>query len=75
MIDKEDQRFVLKGTSFNPLEIINVLTIQRGYKMEYNPQQHGIPLKQGNLDDKYENDDNQLLTAKLLCDRFMSLII
>lgn len=53
-LDKEDGRFVLKGPAFNPIEILNVLTEQRGYKIEYNPQQHGIPLKQGNLDDKYE---------------------
>ena len=51
-LDTDDRRFVLKGTSFNPIDIINVLTEQRGYKVEYNPQQHGIPLKQGNMDDK-----------------------
>lgn len=52
-LDKDDQRFVLKGTAFNPLDVINVLTGQRGYKMEYNPQQHSIPLKAGNADDKW----------------------
>lgn len=51
--DKEDGRFVLKGACFSPMEVINTLTEQRGYKIEYNPQQHGIPLKQGNLDDKF----------------------
>ena len=51
-LDTDDRRFVLKGTSFNPIDIINVLTEKRGYKVEYNPQQHGIPLKQGNVDDK-----------------------
>ena len=51
-MDKEDDRFVLKGTDFNPMRVINTLTLHRGYKVEYNPQQHNIPLKQGNIDDK-----------------------
>ncbi len=51
-IDKEDRRFVLKGSSFSVMEVVNTLTETRGYKMEYNPQQHNIPLKQGNVDDK-----------------------
>ena len=51
-MDKEDDRFVLKGTDFNPMRVINTLTLHRGYKIEYNPQQHSIPLKQGNIDDK-----------------------
>jgi hypothetical protein len=51
-LDPEDDRFVLKGARFNPLNIINVLTKERGYKMMYSPQQHGIPLKQGSTDDK-----------------------
>jgi len=29
------------------------LAQERGYKVEYNPQQHGIPLKQGATDDKF----------------------
>ena len=51
-LDSEDGRFVLKGAAFNPMEVLNTLTVQRGYKVEYNPQQHSIPLKQGNMDDK-----------------------
>ena len=51
-LDKEDGRFVLRGPAFNPMIVINALTEARGYKIEYNPQQHHIPLKQGNLDDK-----------------------
>ena len=35
------------------MEILNCLAQERGYKVEYNPQQHGIPLKQGATDDKY----------------------
>ena len=52
-IDKEDKRFVLKGPAFNMMEVINTLVQERGYQIEYNPQQHGIPLKAGNVDDKY----------------------
>lgn len=51
--DKEDLRFVLKGPHFAPMEILNCLAQERGYKVEYNPQQHGIPLKQGATDDKF----------------------
>ena len=35
------------------MEILNCLAQERGYKVEYNPQQHAIPLKQGATDDKY----------------------
>ena len=38
---------------FYSMEILNCLAQERGYKVEYNPQQHGIPLKQGATDDKY----------------------
>ena len=51
-LDKEDNRFVLKGPKYNHMDVINVLIQQRNYKIQYNPQQHGIPLKQGNTDDK-----------------------
>jgi len=51
--DKEDLRFVLKGPHFAPMEILNCLAQERGYKVEYNPQQHAIPLKQGATDDKF----------------------
>ncbi len=52
-MDKEDGRFVLKNPGFNPTQVINTLCENRGYKIEYNPQQHNIPLKQGNMDDKF----------------------
>ncbi len=51
-LDTEDERFVLKGARFNPITIINILSRERGYKITYNPQQHGIPLKPGSTDDK-----------------------
>jgi len=51
--DKEDLRFVMKGPHFAPMEILNCLAQERGYKIDYNPQQHGIPLKQGATDDKF----------------------
>ena len=51
-LDPEDNPFVLKGPKFNPLTVINILSMERGYKIMYNPQQHGIPLKQGSTDDK-----------------------
>ena len=35
------------------MEILNCLGQERGYKTNYPPQQHGIPLKQGATDDKY----------------------
>lgn len=53
MVDPEDDRFVLKGPKFNPTTVINVLIKDRGYRIAYPPQQHGIPLKQGSTDDKY----------------------
>ena len=40
------------GPHFAPMEILNCLAQERGYKVEYNPQQHAIPLKQGATDDK-----------------------
>jgi len=52
-LDKEDGRFVLKGACFNLMQVLNVLTEERGYKVEYNPQQHAIPPKQSNIDDKF----------------------
>jgi hypothetical protein len=44
---------LISGPHFAPMEILNCLAQERGYKVEYNPQQHGIPLKQGATDDKY----------------------
>ena len=40
------------GPYFPPMEILNCLAQQRGYKMIYPPQQHGIPMKTGAMDDK-----------------------
>ena len=34
-------------------QVINCLVQERGYSVQYNPQQHGIPPKQGATDDKY----------------------
>ena len=48
-----NELIVLTGPHFAPMEILNCLAQERGYKVEYNPQQHGIPLKQGATDDKY----------------------
>ena len=43
--------FIL-GPHFAPMEILNCLAQERGYKIIYPPQQHGIPLKPGAMDDK-----------------------
>ena len=51
-MDTEDDRFVLKGAKYNPINVINILSRERGYKLTFNPQQHNIPLKQGSTDDK-----------------------
>jgi len=51
--DKEDRRFVMRGPHFAPMEILNCLAQERGYKIIYPPQQHGIPLKPGAMDDKF----------------------
>ena len=48
-----NESILLTGPHFAPMEILNCLAQERGYKVEYNPQQHGIPLKQGATDDKY----------------------
>ena len=57
-MDQEDDRFVLKGQTYNPLTVINLLSKERGYKIMYNPGQRSIPLKAGSTDDKYEFDDD-----------------
>ena len=51
-MDPEDGRFVLKGARFNPMDVINILGKERGYKVVYNPQQRGIPLKSDATNDK-----------------------
>ena len=40
------------GPHFAPMEILNCLAQKRGYKVIYPPQQHGIPMKTGAMDDK-----------------------
>ena len=42
-----------KGPKFNPIIVINILVQERGYKVMYNPQQHGIPMKKDQTDDKF----------------------
>ena len=44
-------RFVLKGASYNPMDVANCLMIRRGYKMMGNPQQRSLP-NVHNKDDK-----------------------
>ena len=36
-------RFVLKGVNYNPVEVMNVLSSSRGYKLEGEPQQRTLP--------------------------------
>ena len=36
-------RFVLKGVNYNPLDVMNVLMLRRGYKVEGDPQQRTLP--------------------------------
>lgn len=45
-------RFVLKGVSYNPMDVANCLMIRRGYKMMGNPQQRSLP-NVHNKDDKW----------------------
>ena len=45
-------RFVLKGVSYNPMDVMNCLMIRRGYKMQGNPQQRSLP-NVHNKDDKW----------------------
>ena len=48
-------RFVLKGVSYNPMDVMNCLMIRRGYKMQGNPQQRSLP-NVHNKDDKWGCD-------------------
>ena len=50
-INQKNLMFIL-GPHFAPMEILNCLAQERGYKIIYPPQQHGIPLKPGAMDDK-----------------------
>ena len=36
-------RFVLKGVSYNPLDVMNCLMTSRGYRVEGEPQQRTLP--------------------------------
>ena len=44
-------RFVLKGVSYNPLDVMNCLMTRSGYKVEGDPQQRTLP-NIHNKDDK-----------------------
>ena len=46
-----NSRFVLKGASYNPMDVANCLMIRRGYKMMGAPQQRSLP-NVHNKDDK-----------------------
>ena len=50
--DKPKNLMFILGPHFAPMEILNCLAQERGYKIIYPPQQHGIPLKPGAMDDK-----------------------
>jgi len=52
LLDSSDGRFVLKGASYNPIDVANCLMIRRGYKMQGNPQQRSLP-NIHNKDDKF----------------------
>merc|ERR1712029_131622 len=52
LLDSSDGRFVLKGASYNPMDVANCLMIRRGYKMMGNPQQRSLP-NVHNKDDKF----------------------
>jgi len=56
LLDSSDGRFVLKGVSYNPLDVMNCLMIRRGYSVEGDPQQRTLP----NIHNK---DDNYLLES------------
>ena len=36
-------RFVLKGVNYNPVDVMNILTTSRGYRLEGEPQQRTLP--------------------------------
>jgi len=59
LMDSSDGRFVLKGVNYNPLDVMNVLMMRRGYKVEGDPQQRTLPSIH-NKDDNYilENAHN-----------------
>ena len=47
-------RFVLKGASYNPMDVMNCLMTRRGYKMMGTPQQRTLP-NIHNKDDKWDH--------------------
>jgi len=51
LLDSSDGRFVLKGTGYNPMDVMNCLMTRRGYKMQGSPQQRTLP-NIHNKDDK-----------------------
>lgn len=51
LLDSSDGRFVLKGASYNPMDVMNCLMTRRGYKMMGAPQQRTLP-NIHNKDDK-----------------------
>merc|ERR1711892_66988 len=52
LLDSSDGRFVLKGPSYNPLDVMNCLMTRRGYEVEGPPQQRTLP-NIHNKDDKF----------------------
>jgi len=54
LLDSSDGRFVLKGVNYNPLDVMNVLMLRRGYKVEGDPQQRTLP-------SIHHKDDNYIL--------------
>ena len=52
-------RFVLKGASYNPMDVMNCLMTRRGYKMMGTPQQRTLP-NIHNKDDKWDNREEDV---------------
>jgi len=52
LLDSSDGRFVLKGSSYNPLEVMNCLMTRRTYSVQGLPQQRTLP-NIHNKDDKF----------------------
>ena len=43
---------IILGPHFAPMEVLNCLAQERGYKIAFFPQQHAIPNHPGAMDDK-----------------------
>jgi len=54
LLDSSDGRFVLKGVNYNPVDVMNILTTSRGYRLEGEPQQRTLP-------SIHAKDDNYIL--------------